>query len=162
MNSREDGSMTAEIRRIKEGEGETVAALWDEQARTDPDGGPLPAQGRRNIARMLDMAAWHERQLCLVAVEDEQILGFVCASIDAGSGLLPGLVGEIDALYVTPASRDGSVSERLAQSMVMELRERGSGTIRCLVCIENLDAQAFWQTQGFERDMVCMSLYPAG
>jgi ribosomal protein S18 acetylase RimI-like enzyme len=154
--------MTTEIRRIKEGEGETVAALWDEQARTEPDGAPLPPRGRLNIARMLDMAAWHEQQLCLVAVEDERIVGFVCASIDAGSGLLPGLVGEIDALYVTPAARDKGVSGRLAQKMVEQLGKRGSGTIRSLVCVENSDAQAFWQAQGFERDMVCMSLYRNG
>lgn len=154
--------MTAEIRRIKEGEGETVAALWDEQARTEPDGAPLPARGRRNIARMLDMASWHERQHCLVAVDDEQIVGFVCASIDADSGLLPGLVGEIDALYVTPAARVRGISGLLAQSMVAQLRQRGASTIRCLVCIENSDAQAFWQAHGFERDMVCMSLYRNG
>lgn len=154
--------MTAEIRRIRESEGETVAMLWEEQARTEPDGAPLPPQGRRNIARMLDMAAWHERQLCLVAVDDERIIGFVCASIDAGSGLLPGLVGEIDALYVTPAARDQGVSGRLAQNMVEQLCERGAGTIRSLVCIENPDAQAFWQAQGFERDMVCMSRYRNG
>jgi hypothetical protein len=54
--------MTAEIRRIREGGGETVAALWDEQAHTEPGGAQLPTRGRRNIARMLDMAAWHERQ----------------------------------------------------------------------------------------------------
>jgi ribosomal protein S18 acetylase RimI-like enzyme len=153
--------MTADIRRINEGEGETVAALWDEQARTEPDGAPLPARGRRNIARMLDIAAWHERQVCLVAVDEGRIVGFVCASVGAGSGLLPGLVGEIDALYVTPAARDRGLSGRLAQSMVGELRKRGAGTIRNLVCIENPDAQAFWQAQGFERDMVCMSLYPS-
>lgn len=151
-----------EVRRIREGEGETVAALWDEQARTEPDGAPLPARGRRNITRMLDMAAWHERQVCLVAVDDERIVGFVCASIDAGSGLLPGLVGEVDALYVMPTARDQGVSGRLTQSIVSRLRERGAGTIRSLVCIENPNAQAFWQAQGFERDMVCMSLYPAG
>ena len=151
--------MTAEIRRIKEGEGETVATLWDEQARTEPDGAPLPTRGLLNIRRMLDMAAWHERQLCLVAVDDEQIVGFVCANIDAGSGLLPGLVGEIDGLYVTPVARGQGVSGRLAQSMVTQLRGRDAGTIRCLVCIENADAQAFWQAQGFECDMVCMSLY---
>lgn len=31
----------AEIRRISDGEGETVAALWDEQNRTGIDGAPL-------------------------------------------------------------------------------------------------------------------------
>jgi hypothetical protein len=31
--------------------------------------------------------------------------------------------------------------------------------IHNLVCIEDDEAQAFWQAQGFERDMVCLSLY---
>jgi ribosomal protein S18 acetylase RimI-like enzyme len=98
----------------------------------------------------------------LVAVDRERIIGFVCASIDAGSGLLPGLLGEIDALYVTPAARDQGVSGRLAQNMIEQLCEQGAGTIRSLMCIENPEAQAFWQAQGFERYMVCMSLYRNG
>jgi hypothetical protein len=65
----------------------------------------LSDRGRRNIARMLDMATWHERQLCLVATDDGQIVGFVCASISTGAGLLPGVIGEIDAPYVTVAAR---------------------------------------------------------
>ncbi len=149
----------AEIRRIADGEGETVAELWDEQNRTGIDGCPLSERGRRNIARMLDIAAWHERQLCLVAVEDGQLVGFACASIDAGTGLLPGLVGEIDALYVTPQARGRGTSSALATAAVAELRSRGVGTIHNLVCIEDDEAQAFWQAQGFERDMVCLSLY---
>jgi hypothetical protein len=27
------------------------------------------------------------------------------------------------------------------------------------LCIEDDEAQAFWQARGFERDMVCLSLY---
>ena len=149
----------AKIRRIADGEGETVAAMWDEQNRTGIDGGPLSERGRRNIARMLDMAAWHERQLCLVAVEDDRIVGFACASINAGTGLLPGLIGEIDALYVTPPARDQGTGAALARSAVAELRTRGAGVIRNLVCIEDDEAQAFWQALGFERDMACLSLY---
>jgi GNAT superfamily N-acetyltransferase len=149
----------ADIRRITDGEGETVAALWDEQNRTGIDGGPLSEPGRRNIARMLDMAAWHERQLCLVAVEDGRLVGFVCARIDAATGLLPGLVGEIDALYVTPQGRGRGTSSALAEAAIAELRARGAGVIHNLVCIEDDEAQAFWLAQGFERDMVCLSLY---
>ena len=108
---------------------------------------------------MLDIAAWHERQLCLVAVEDEQIVGFACARIDAGTGLLPGLVGEIDALYVTPPARRRGTSSALATAVVAELRARGVGVIHNLVCIADDEEQAFWQAQGFERDMVCLSLY---
>jgi hypothetical protein len=59
----------------KVSEGETVAEPWNEQNRTGIDGGPLSERGRGNIARMLDIAAWHERQLCLVAVEDG-LVGF--------------------------------------------------------------------------------------
>jgi hypothetical protein len=35
-----------------------------------PESGPLSERGRRNIARMLDMAAWHDQQLCLVVADD--------------------------------------------------------------------------------------------
>ena len=34
----------AEIRQIREGDGEAVAALWDEDARTGIDGAPLTAR----------------------------------------------------------------------------------------------------------------------
>ncbi len=149
----------AEIRQIKDGEGETVATLWDEDARLGIDGAPLPARGQRNIARMLDIAAWHERQLCLVALENETIVGFVCASLGAGTGLLPGLLGEIDAFYVTPDARGQGTSGALARAVIAELRARGARVIHNLVCIEDDEAQAFWQAQGFERDMACMSLY---
>ncbi len=149
----------AEIRRIADGEGETVAALWDQSARIAVDGAPLPVRGRRNIARMLDIAAWHERQLCHVAVEDGRIVGFCCASVAAGAGLVPGLTGEIDALYVTPHAHRRGTSAALAQAVVAELRARGAGVIHNLICIEDDRAQAFWQAQGFKRDMVCLSLY---
>ena len=149
----------AEIRRIADGEDETVAALWDEQNRTGIDGGPLSERGRRNIAGMLEMAAWHERQLCLVAVDGRRIVGFAWASTDAGTGLLPGLVGQIDALYVTPEARVRGTGAALARAAVAELRARGAGTIQSLLCIEDDEAQAFWGAQGFERDMACMSLY---
>lgn len=148
-----------EIRQIADGEGETVAALWDEQNRTGIDGAPLSERGRRDIARMLDIAAWHEHQLCVVAVEHERLVGFACASIDAGTGLLPGLVGEIDELYVTPQRRGGGTSAALAQATVAELRARGAGVVRNLVGIDDDEAQAFWRAQGFESDMVCLSLY---
>lgn len=150
----------AELRRIEDGEGALVAALWDEQAREGPDGAPLTEWGRRNIARMLDIAGWHERQTCIVAAADGLIVGFSCAHIDPGTGLLPGLVGEIDALYVTPRSREQGLSRALAEAVVAELRSRGARTIRNLICAEDEEALSFWLDQGFERDMVCLSLYP--
>lgn len=60
---------------------------------------------------------------------------------------------------VAPAARGQGTSSALAQAAVAELRARGAGTIQNLICIEDQDAHAFWESQGFERDMVRLSLY---
>lgn len=148
-----------EIRRILEQEGDTVAGLWDEMTRALADGGPLSPRGRRNIARMLEASAWHHNAFCLVALDAQRIVGFVNGELDAGGGLLPGLAGKIEALYVTPDARGSGLSGRLAEASIGWLRRRGAGTIRQLVCIDDHQAQEFWRGQGFERDMVCLSLY---
>jgi GNAT superfamily N-acetyltransferase len=149
-----------EIRRIRDDEGDLVAALWDEMNRSVPDGGPLTERGRRNIALMLRASAWHLRAFCLVAVDGERIVGFVNGTLDTGDGLLPGAIGEIDALYVVPDARGQGTSRRLAQAAVAWLREHDAvWTIRFLVCAEATDAIEFWSKLGFEADMRCMSLY---
>src|SRR5690349_24142645 len=104
-----------EIRRIEEHEGDLVAALWDDMCREIPDGGPLRPRGLRNLARLLGMSAWHQQAFCLVAIEGATIFGFVNGRLDAGDGLLPGLAGEIESLYVVPSARGQGVSRRLAE-----------------------------------------------
>jgi len=148
-----------EIRCIADGEGAAVGDLWHEMCRTAPDGGPLTARGRRNIERMLDIAAWHREELCLVALDAGRIVGFAHARVSAGSGLLPGLLGELETLYVTPSARGSGTSRALAQAAVLELRARGAGVMHRLICVDDKSAQEFWTTLGFERDMVCMSMY---
>ncbi len=148
-----------EIRRILEQEGDAVAALWDEMTRALADGGPLSPSGRRNIARMLEACAWHHEAFCLVAVEGERIVGFVNGALDAGDGLLPGLAGEIEALYVSPDALGRGLSGQLADAAISWLRRHGAGTIRHLVCIDDQQAQELWCRRGFRRDMVCLSLY---
>ncbi len=118
--------------------------------------------GRRNITRMLEIAAWHEDELCLVAVEDERAVGFASARIDRGSGLLPGLLGQIEALYITPPARTRGLSRRLANATIAALHERGADVVHNLICIDDDDARSFWQAIGFAPDMVCLSLYREG
>jgi GNAT superfamily N-acetyltransferase len=149
-----------EIRSIADGEGAAVAELWDEMCRTSRDGGPLTARGRRNIERMLDIAAWHRDELCLVALDAGRIVGFAHGRVSADCGMLPGLLGELETLYVTPGARGRGTSRALAQAAVRELRARGASVLHRLICIEDRAAQEFWSALGFERDMVCMSLYP--
>jgi ribosomal protein S18 acetylase RimI-like enzyme len=148
-----------EIRRIRDVEGDVVAGLWSEMTAAVADGGPLSERGRRNIALMLQASAWHRRAFCLVAVEDERIVGFVNGTLDTGDGLLPGAAGEVDALHVVPAVRGRGLSRRLAETAVAWLRERGASTVRMLVCAEDAEAIAFWRSLGFEADMTVLSLY---
>lgn len=72
---------------------------------------------------------------------------------------LPGLVGNIDVLYVTPPTRGGGTSSALARAAIAELRARGAGVIHNLVCIEDDEAQAFWQSMVSSATVVCLSPY---
>ena len=111
-----------EIRRIHEYEADQVAGLWDRMCRETPDGGPLTEAGRRHIATMLAVSAWHHETFSLVAVADGDIQGFVTGRVDPGDGLLPCLAGEVNELYVVPAARDKGTGRRLAEAAVSWLR----------------------------------------
>jgi GNAT superfamily N-acetyltransferase len=147
-----------EIRRIRDGEGDAVGQLWDRMCREIPDGGPLTDDGRRRIARMLDVSAFHRDAFCLVAT-DGDIVGFVNGRVDVEEGLLPGALGRIDSLYVVPEHRGAGVSKALAQAAMAWLRQQGAYTIRYLSCADATDDHRFWQSLGFEADMVCLSSY---
>lgn len=148
-----------EIRRITEADADAVAALWDRMCREIPDGGPLDEAARSRISRMLATTALHHSAFCLVAVHDGRPLGFVNGRVDPGDGLLPGLVGEIDSLWVAPEIRAGGVGTALAAAAVALLRDRGVWTVRTLICADNAEAAEFWRGAGFSADMTCFSLY---
>lgn len=151
------------IGRIEPAQAPAVAALWDQMCREVVDGGPLTEPGVANIDRMLQAASFHHETVCLVATESAaggDIVGFVVARLDPGDGLLPGLIGEVHELYVVPQARGRGLSADLAAAAIGWLRERSAHTIRTLVCADNAESRDFWQRQGFESDMVCLSLYP--
>ena len=148
-----------EIRRIRDGEGDAVGRLWDRMCQEVPDGGPLTEQGRLNLSRMLDVSAWHRDAFCLVAVDGDEIVGFVNGRVDVEDGLLPGQTGRIDSLYVVTSLRGKGVSRSLGEAAIEWLRERGAHTIRYLSCVDATDDHGFWQSLGFEPDMVCLSSY---
>ena len=148
-----------EIRRIHQSEGDAVGDLWDRMCREVEGGGPLTERGRRDLSRMLAMSAWHRDAFCLVAVDGVQVIGFVNGRAGIGDGLLPGILGEIDSLYVVPEERDKGISRALAEAAVGRLRDQGAHTIRYLSCADAHDDHRFWRGLGFEPDMVCLSLY---
>lgn len=146
-----------EIRRIAEEEGDSVATLWDQMCREVPDGGPLTPKGHRNLARMLGMSAWHRQAFCLVAVAGDNIVGFVNGRLDLADGLLPGVVGHLESIYVVPAERGNGLTHRLLEEAISWLRARDAGVIRTEKCIDA--AHQLWLDLGFEKDMVALSLY---
>lgn len=148
-----------EIRRITEDEGAAVSRLWDRMCREIEDGGPLTERGRSRIARWLAVSAWHRDAFCLVGVVDGRIVGFVNGRLDTGDGLLPGLGGEIESLYVVPEERRQGRSAALAEAALAWLRERGAHTVRYHSCADADEDHRFWRRLGFEPDMVCLSHY---
>ena len=149
-----------QISRIEESQAAVVMELWDRMCRSVPDGGPLTPAGRRHIERYLQIASWHRDTFCLVAVSADGPVGFVVGRLDIGDGLLPGLAGEIHELYVVPEAADPSeLQVALARQAVDRLRKSGAGTIRKLTAADDSASVAFWQTEGFEPDMICLSLY---
>lgn len=143
-----------EIRRIREQDADAVVELWDQMCRAVPTGGPLTGAGRRRLSRMLAATAWHRDTFCLVAVRDGQLVGFGLGHLDAGDGLLPEVVGEVQELFAPPELRG-----RLAAAVAARLHELGAGTLRKRVGTDDPAEQRFWAGQGFEADMVVMSRY---
>jgi hypothetical protein len=127
-------------------------------AREVPGGGPLPERGRRNLRRMLEISSWHRDVFCLVAVpaDGDAPVGFAMGSVDDGGGLLPGLAGEVEEVYV-PADRDGAddLRRQLAKAVVSELNARGcTSTIRVLADAEDTASRILFEGA---CQMVCVT-----
>jgi len=149
---------TVSIRRITQDEGAAVVELWDRMCRAVVDGGPLRPCGRRNLRRMLEIAAFHRDVFCLVADRDGEIVGFGMGRLDAAGGLLPGVVGEAEELY----AEDDDVRRRLAEAVLEHLEAAGAQVIRSTVDAEEPGEIAFWAGLGFEADLVTLSRYRSG
>ena len=145
-----------QIRRIRETDADAVVELWDRMGREVRDGGPLTDAGRRNLARMLAMTAWHRDTFCLVATDGDEVVGFALGRIDIGDGLLPEVVGEIQEVYAPAGLR-----LPLVEAVIGRLRADGAPSLRTRVAADEPEEQEFWAAQGFEADMVVMSRYDA-
>lgn len=145
-----------EIRRIRESDAGEVVELWDRMGREVPDGGPLTEAGRGRLVWMLAALAWHRNAFALVAVRGGAIAGFALGRVEAGDGLLPDAVGEIQELYAPGADQ---LRRDLADAVTARLRGCGVTTLRARVASDDSSAQEFWRGRGYEPDMVVMSMY---
>jgi hypothetical protein len=144
-----------EIRRIRQTEAETVTDLWDEAARSVPDGGPLRERGRRNIAAMLVLTANSHRAACFVAADGDAPRGFVVAEL-IDDGLLPCWFGRVGELY---ARDDEEAERRLVRAAVEWLTARGAAVIETDVPLDE-PRDALWSDLGWARESVRWRVYP--
>jgi len=125
----------------------------------NPTAGRRPPRDVGGNARDDDPIATCDDEL--VAGRNEEVLGFGLGRLDAGAGLLPGVVGEVEELYVPPDLPGAEeLRVRLAEAVIGRLRELGASPLRKLVTADDPGEQRFWAGQGFEADMVVMSSYP--
>jgi predicted phage gp36 major capsid-like protein len=137
-----------EIRRIREDEGEAVAALWQELA-----GGVVTPERQARIARMLATTAFHRDACTLVAVEDGRVTGFVLARVDTGDGLLKGGLGLVEERWPLD-------EPRLVDAAIAHLREAGVKVIRADAELDDPAEQARWRDRGWEAETVRFAIYP--
>lgn len=147
-----------EIRRIRPEEAEAVVQLWDTLARETPDGGALTERGKANLKRMLAAAASHPRQQCLVALEGDEVIGFLVFKL-SGDELLPGVAGELEEHFVLACHRRRGIGRRLVESAVATLRAQGAWTITAQAAVDEPLRHAFWRDLGFEQDVLRFSIY---
>lgn len=151
-----------EIRRIRVDEAPAVrelarAAIEELAQRFPADRIGISEQGLSSLETQFRLGAVHEDEVTHVAVAGDQIVGFVSASVMRGRAT-PGVAGVIDWFWVRPSfARDG-VELRLAEAVVVWLRQRGAGPIFKTEDADHPEREP-WVTLGFRADVIRLSLY---
>lgn len=151
-----------DIRRIHGSESAQVADLWTAYASElgePPDG--LTDEARRAVLVHLESNASHPDATCLVALDEGDIVGFATAATFTHP-TMDGVLGEIEEIYVGPDHRRRGVGTALARGILDWIDRHGGDVMKVRIGrgLGERAAVAFWESLGFESDMVECSLYP--
>lgn len=132
-----------------------MLAVWNEA--TGFELGPAASE---NVLHHLRLCASHPNSLCLVAEDAHSVApaGFVTALISTHP-TLPGMLGEIEELYVRAPARRSGVGTTLVRHAIAAMRDRSVGLVRTRVDLDSRDALGFWKTVGWDHDFAVFSLY---
>ena len=154
--------MTPHLRPMQEEDLDEVLLLWLDLMRTGEQADPRyrlsPHAAERARAHM--RAAWLIRRPfpgCLVAVLDDQIIGFVSGTIASPSPVLelPESLSVSD-LYVRPSHRRAGIARRLVEAYLELGRRAGLHHFQLATLHVDERAQAFWRALDFHPVMVTL------
>ena len=86
----------------------------------------------------------------LVAVADDEVVGFMLGEVRSGEFGLEEPTGWIEVLGVDPDRQGGAVGRRLAEALLDHFRVKGATTVRTLVDETMDDIAGFFSSLGFE------------
>lgn len=84
----------------------------------------------------------HDHEALIVAEEDGRIIGSVVAGWD-------GWRGEIYRLAIAPSHRRQRLGQRLLNTAMDSLHQRGARRLGCIVVADDVDACGFWDATQF-------------
>jgi hypothetical protein len=152
------------IRSLKEHEAERVRDLYLEMC---VEGGtPLSEANAQRMLVNLKLYATNPAVHCFVAEEQATIIGFVTCRVTRHP-VEPGLVGEIEELYVQSGPRRQALMVDLVKQAVIFMQAQGVWRVHYRTCIGGAEAECpqeeetrtFWQSLGWENDMTIFSIY---
>ena len=121
-----------QIRNMQESEAERIRDLWLQMCMEA--GTPLPTASSLLILNNLKQYATHQMVHCFVAEEQSTLIGFVTCAV-SGHPVMPGLTGDIEELYVQPASQQQEVQAELVRHAVTFMQTQGARSIHTRICV---------------------------
>jgi len=139
-----------EIRQATEADVATIQSLARESwtkayADTLPESVIEDAVSEWYAEETMNQIIGDDEQVCLVAVEGDDVLGFAHgATDDEGKG-------DILRLYVHPDRWNEGIGSNLLETIERELTDRGAKAVQAMVLADNEMGNAFYEDHGFEK-----------
>ncbi len=129
--------MEYEIRQVTIDDYEAIYALWNSTEQSRRALNPVD-DSREGIGKYLK----RNPNTCFAAVRDGRIIGVILTGHDGRRGI-------IHHMCVHPDCRRMGIAARLVSEAEKALKEEGIQKVFGLVFVDNEDANAFWEKQGY-------------
>lgn len=130
-----------------------IEAVWKEYLRVNSDAEPLWNPGQNAATDFMNELKKHlgsNDALVLVAVEQEQVVGFSIAEIDSEPPVFKlEKWGTITDIGIKKEYRRGSIGKKLVDETMKWFREKGITLVQIYALTNNSLAMSFWPKQGF-------------